>query len=804
MSPHPSPRAHARGTRLQPRGPRGPSRTNLSQVGRFFAVLILCGLEMFASSLVRGAPDLGSAPGTDSKDGGAVLSGIVRDAGTGAPLPLAVVSLVDLGRSTITDEGGRYELTAVDAGPQHVRASRIGYAPQLFHALVPGRGALTIDIHLRSEPIAVPPIDVHSAVPMPGLEAGERVEYPDRGASARAVRNHPLLSEPDFVQAVSGGEVVSRPESPSGLHVRGGGSDQVSYLVDGIPTFAPFHSGGTFSAWNPDALRRADLLSVLRSPEYGDAASGVLLASTRTPGPRFTLRGGLSTTQARSSIDGPLGDGGYLLSLRTPFPGLALHRGDASYIRGEGVDWLAKASVPAMAGALNLVAFGSSDELELAGMTSEPPPTSPSNRRNSIEWDGASVGAEWTRSAGPWTLLGRGWNVVQHASANWSSADTLSESLAARRRELGLVARAERASAARSTRAGIRAQWGRAGYVERAGSGASEAAVATVTPLGGAFLEHEERTSGALSLRVCSGAVAAEDHLRWDGGGEVRWSPLPSLSLTASLDQRHQFSQSLRNTEAVLMNIFPVDLQVGVDEGGVPVLTSRLALISGEWRPRPGLRVGAQTYTRRLRGLALVAPGATDAFGSVDFATGEGRARGLTLDAAVSDARFGAFATYALERVRYSAYDEEYTPEFAAAHSLSGGVTYYASGTASARLGFETRLGRRGTASYGPLEWESCNLLDQGCEFAGGLGGAAEAPGASRLPDYFRVDLGVRKHWHVDLAGRDASIACFGSWTNLFARRNWLAVVVNAETGQRTLVEMRPFSPLVVGLEWSF
>jgi hypothetical protein len=72
------------------------------------------------------------------------------------------------------------------------------------------------------------------------------------------------------------------------------------------------------------------------------------------------------------------------------------------------------------------------------------------------------------------------------------------------------------------------------------------------------------------------------------------------------------------------------------------------------------------------------------------------------------------------------------------------------------------------------------------------------------LPTYLRADLGIRKHWHLHIAGRDASVALFGTVTNVVARRNVLAYATDPATGETAAVEMRPLSPLVVGLDWRF
>jgi hypothetical protein len=102
------------------------------------------------------------------------------------------------------------------------------------------------------------------------------------------------------------------------------------------------------------------------------------------------------------------------------------------------------------------------------------------------------------------------------------------------------------------------------------------------------------------------------------------------------------------------------------------------------------------------------------------------------------------------------------------------------------------------------VEWEACNLLDQGCEFAGSPRYRTDQLGATSLPTYFRIDLGLRKHWHLEVGGRDVELGLFGTVTNLLGRKNVLTLAPAGATGTPGVVEMRPRSPLVVGLDWRF
>ncbi|MGH7526802.1 MAG: carboxypeptidase regulatory-like domain-containing protein, partial [Gemmatimonadales bacterium] len=172
----------------------------------------------------------------------AAVAGTIRDGESGEPIPDAVVALPDIDQAVMSDSRGRYRFPTAPPGPQHVTVKRIGYAPRTLHALVPSDGQLEINVALHPEPLRLQPIVVRAAVAVRGVEDEDSTTFPDRGMTLAAVRNHPLLAEPDVFHALGGGEIVLSPESPSGVHVRGGASDHTAYLLDGIPVFSPYHA----------------------------------------------------------------------------------------------------------------------------------------------------------------------------------------------------------------------------------------------------------------------------------------------------------------------------------------------------------------------------------------------------------------------------------------------------------------------------------------------------------------------------------------------------------------------------------
>ncbi len=735
----------------------------------------------------------------------ASVAGTVRDGDSGEPVTGAVVTLTDLDRTAVTDAEGRYVFAGVSTGPHHVAVRRIGYAPRTLHALVPREGTVEINIALRSDPITLAAIEARIAVPVRGLDAGDSTGFPGRSLSLAAVRNHPLLSEPDVFQALGGGEVVLRPESPSGIHVRGGASDQVAYLLDGIPVFSPYHTAGSFSAWNPDALSRLYLATSAPASAWPDALSGAVSATTRAPGSQVGTQGSVSTTQTRVTLDGPLGSrgAGFLFSTRSGFAGFPAPKRESSYLRGETGDWLAKLEAPFLGGRVRALGYGSASEMDAAAAPLEvagAPEVAPT--RNAFAWHSGSLGGEWTRQLGRAAVHVRVWRASQNAGAIWSGQDSVPGGLAAGRRDDGLLATVHVTGAGRSTALGMRAQRSRTYYDL---SSAGRSLVLNVgTPVAAAFVQHARSLNGRTELELGLGGAAAAGGFHLSPRAELRWRPASTISISGGYARVHQFAQSLRNAESVVGTIFPVDLYVGAGGSGVPVARSDQGILAVEYRPTAGLRVAAQAYARDFHGLALVAPRDADPFATSGFVVGSGAAQGVSFEIGANGARYGVVASYGLQRVRLRSGDTSYVPDHGAVHAIDAGVIVYPTATFSLRLGASGVLGRRTTALGGPFEWEGCNLLDRGCEFAGSPDHRPEALGGTRLPAYFRVDLGVRKHWHLRIGGRDGQIAVFGTVTNLFGRKNVLTVAADPVTGERAGIEMRPRAPLVVGIDWRF
>lgn len=736
----------------------------------------------------------------------ATVHGTVRDEGSGTPIASAIVSLTDLDRATIAGLDGRYVLQTVHAGPLHISVRAIGFRPRVLHAMVPADGVLEINFTLARTPVRLSPATIRSTT-IPGGSGGEGISSSfDREVTVATLGNHPLQAEPDVLQALTGGHVVVQPEAPSGLHVRGSAADQTAYLLDGIPVLNPYHAAGMFSAWNPDALARVQLSSASPFAGLPLTLAGAVEAETREPGTAVRTQGGASTTQSRLTLGGPIGGSGagFLLSARAGYPGLVAPRGEASYLRGGTADLLGTLEGRLLGGEVRLLAYVNSNEVDALAALPGDTTAGAADARNRFGWGSRSLGATWKRY-GPTRLIRVvGWSATTAANADWASQRG-ALSLDTERADVGLLASLEQRAPRSANAVGLRLERMRTSYSATLDTAqGTSPAIARRTVIATAFAQQEWDLGRGVALSSAMALSATDRGTHASPRARLRWRAHDRLTVTGSYARTLQFAQSLRNAESVLGTVFPADLYVGSSSAGVPVARSTQGVAAADWVPAAGVWIGIEAYVRSSGDLILVAPVDGEPFSTGRFGVGRSAARGASAALTVAAARYNVMFSYALQRVRLRTRDTSYVPEHAATHRLEGGVIVFPTNSMTMRIGAVSLLGRRTTTIVNGFEWEACNLVDRGCEFAGSpyLGGAVL--GGTRPPPYLRVDLGVRQHLHLSIAGHDVQLALFGTFTNLLGRHNILTYSTVPSTGALAAVEFRRPSPLVVGIDWRF
>jgi hypothetical protein len=108
------------------------------------------------------APSAGAQqPAPHVSPDSAVVVGTVYDTVSGARLRLVIVRIVETGASTLTDDAGRYRVTAAP-GVLHLVVRQIGYEPASLAVTAP-IGVTSQDVYLRPAAVALPTVTVTAA-----------------------------------------------------------------------------------------------------------------------------------------------------------------------------------------------------------------------------------------------------------------------------------------------------------------------------------------------------------------------------------------------------------------------------------------------------------------------------------------------------------------------------------------------------------------------------------------------------------------------------------------------------------------
>lgn len=260
-------------------------------IGKYLAKVVLIGtlLLLTASGLQAGT--------------GGKISGVVKSAETGEPLPGATVTIVGRDIGTSTDLDGEFYLINLPVGDYDILVSLIGYQKEIRSEV---KVLLDLTTPIEFELTSVP-VEIDEVVT---VMAERPLIQKDLTASKETVTKEELSVMPhsrnigDILLHMSG----TVEDAAGQLHVRGGRDGQITYYVDGMPVHDQFHNIlGT--RINPEALEEINLTSSGFSAEYGEALSGVVNALTQEGSREF---GGLlklsdGMTRPYSVQDGEFG-----------------------------------------------------------------------------------------------------------------------------------------------------------------------------------------------------------------------------------------------------------------------------------------------------------------------------------------------------------------------------------------------------------------------------------------------------------------------------------------------------------------
>lgn len=210
------------------------------------------------------------------------IVGKVVDGETNEGLPGANVIVVGTNQGAATDLDGRFMILNLPPGNYTLKASMMGYQAQTQQNII-----VNIDLTTKVS------FNLSSQI----LEMGEEVVVTaqrelitkDMTATqavigAEEIEALPVEEFSDVVELQAG--VVQGRDGE--IHIRGGRSDEISYMVDGV-ALTDVYSGDIAVEVENSSVQELQVISGTFNAEYGRAMSGVVNIVTKEPGDR--LRG---------------------------------------------------------------------------------------------------------------------------------------------------------------------------------------------------------------------------------------------------------------------------------------------------------------------------------------------------------------------------------------------------------------------------------------------------------------------------------------------------------------------------------
>ncbi|MEM9327092.1 MAG: carboxypeptidase-like regulatory domain-containing protein [Bacteroidota bacterium] len=121
-----------------------------------------------------------------------------------------------------------------------------------------------------------------------------------------------ILGEADIIRvATTTSGVQNLGEGAAGINIRGGKADQNLFLLDGAPVYNTNHFFGFFSVFNAAAIEGMELYKSGIPANYGGRLSSVFDIATKVPNKeKFSASGGLGVVTSRLMVETPIGKNG--------------------------------------------------------------------------------------------------------------------------------------------------------------------------------------------------------------------------------------------------------------------------------------------------------------------------------------------------------------------------------------------------------------------------------------------------------------------------------------------------------------
>ncbi|MFH0777348.1 MAG: TonB-dependent receptor, partial [Candidatus Eisenbacteria bacterium] len=209
------------------------------------------------------------------------IIGKVLDAETGKPLAYANIVLVGTTYGAMSTGDGEYIVVGVPVGVYSVRVSYMGYTTVTRKEVeVRPHEAARVNFELKTTTVgSTDEIVVTSTRPMVEVDVTSTV----RSLTSEELKTLPIGETLQDVLALQAGVVGSRDE----IHIRGGRTDEIVYIVDGVKMKDALSGSSTGEQLGARSVAEMSVITGGFSAKYGQALSGVVDVKVREGGSAY-------------------------------------------------------------------------------------------------------------------------------------------------------------------------------------------------------------------------------------------------------------------------------------------------------------------------------------------------------------------------------------------------------------------------------------------------------------------------------------------------------------------------------------
>jgi len=206
------------------------------------------------------------------------INGIVVDSGTGETVPGASVVIEGTTQGAATQVDGYFFINNVRPGTYTLVVSFVGYITQRVEGVRVSTGLTTTkDIQLSEEAVGMEEMVVTSERPIVQLDVSANVA----SLNAESFEDLPLAGVTEVLSLQAGVQ--------PGLNIRGGGFNQVAFVVDGL-NLRTGRNNDPFYNISYTSVEEIQMQTGGFNAEYGNVRSGVVNVTTKDPSrTRYTV-----------------------------------------------------------------------------------------------------------------------------------------------------------------------------------------------------------------------------------------------------------------------------------------------------------------------------------------------------------------------------------------------------------------------------------------------------------------------------------------------------------------------------------